>query len=95
MGLQRFVALTKSLLGVGGQVFIGSCMTNIGHFRAAGKLLAQFPGGQLPTRLWVAPPTKMDAAQLTAEGYYSIYGKASGPARTHACPPLPPDPSRA
>ena len=57
------------------EVFIGSCMTNIGHFRAAGKMLEAFEG-QLPTRLWVAPPTKMDAAQLTAEGYYSIYGKA-------------------
>merc|ERR1711998_120791 len=44
------------------EVFIGSCMTNIGHFRAAGKLLENFDGG-LPTRLWVAPPTKMDAAQ--------------------------------
>merc|ERR1719399_1175349 len=55
------------------EVFIGSCMTNIGHFRAAGKMLKEFEG-QLPTRLWVAPPTKMDAAQLTAEGYYSIYG---------------------
>ena len=55
------------------EVFIGSCMTNIGHFRAAGKLLKEFDG-QLPTRLWVAPPTKMDEQQLTAEGYYSIYG---------------------
>ncbi len=56
------------------EVFIGSCMTNIGHFRAAGKLLDQHKG-QLPTRLWVAPPTKMDAAQLTEEGYYSVFGK--------------------
>lgn len=55
------------------EVFIGSCMTNIGHFRAAGKLLDQHKG-PLPTRLWVAPPTKMDAAQLTEEGYYSIFG---------------------
>ncbi len=46
------------------EVFIGSCMTNIGHFRAAGKLLDTHKG-QLPTRLWVAPPTRMDAAQLT------------------------------
>merc|ERR1712139_358452 len=44
------------------EVFIGSCMTNIGHFRAAGELLRQYEG-QLPTRLWVVPPTKMDAAQ--------------------------------
>ena len=57
------------------EVFIGSCMTNIGHFRAAGKLLDQHKG-QLPTRLWVAPPTKMDAAQLTEEGYYSVFGKS-------------------
>jgi aconitase B len=57
------------------EVFIGSCMTNIGHFRAAGKLLKKHTG-QLPTRLWIAPPTKMDAAQLTAEGYYAIFGSA-------------------
>ncbi len=57
------------------EVFIGSCMTNIGHFRAAGKLLEQF-GGTLPTRLWVSPPTKMDKAQLMEEGYYNIYGRA-------------------
>merc|ERR1712014_322135 len=49
------------------EVFVGSCMTNIGHFRAVGELLKSFKG-QLPTRLWVAPPTKMDAAQLTDEG---------------------------
>jgi aconitate hydratase 2/2-methylisocitrate dehydratase len=55
------------------EVFIGSCMTNIGHFRAAGKLLKEFEG-QIPTRLWIAPPTKMDEAQLTAEGYYSTFG---------------------
>uniref|UniRef100_A0A7S0RAL1 Aconitate hydratase B n=1 Tax=Pyramimonas obovata TaxID=1411642 RepID=A0A7S0RAL1_9CHLO len=57
------------------EVFIGSCMTNIGHFRAAGKILDAHSEGQLPTRLWIAPPTKMDATQLTAEGYYSIFGK--------------------
>merc|ERR1719421_2118314 len=55
------------------EVFIGSCMTNIGHFRAAGKMLKQFEG-QIPTRLRIAPPTKMDEAQLTAEGYYSTFG---------------------
>lgn len=54
------------------EVFIGSCMTNIGHFRAAGKLLAQHKG-TIPTRLWITPPTKMDAMQLKEEGYYSIY----------------------
>jgi aconitate hydratase 2/2-methylisocitrate dehydratase len=57
------------------EVFIGSCMTNIGHFRAAGKLLEQF-NSTLPTRLWMSPPTKMDKAVLMEEGYYSIYGRA-------------------
>ena len=57
------------------EVFIGSCMANIGHFRAAGKLLQQFEG-TLPTRLWMSPPTKMDQAQLTEEGYYDIYANA-------------------
>jgi len=47
------------------EVFIGSCMTNIGHFRAAGKLLSKYEG-QLPTRLWIAPPTRMDETQLVA-----------------------------
>ncbi|MCH9691947.1 MAG: bifunctional aconitate hydratase 2/2-methylisocitrate dehydratase [Gammaproteobacteria bacterium] len=61
------------------EVFLGSCMTNIGHFRAAGKLLEQHKGG-LATRMWIAPPTKMDEHQLMEEGYYNIYG-ASG-ART-------------
>jgi aconitate hydratase 2/2-methylisocitrate dehydratase len=66
------------------EVFIGSCMTNIGHFRAAGKMLESFDG-VLPTRLWVAPPTKMDAAQLTAEGSYSIYGKAGARTEMPGC----------
>ncbi|MEZ5589915.1 MAG: bifunctional aconitate hydratase 2/2-methylisocitrate dehydratase [Gammaproteobacteria bacterium] len=61
------------------EVFIGSCMTNIGHFRAAGKLL-EAAGGVIPTRLWMAPPTKMDAHQLKEEGYYNLY--ASAGART-------------
>lgn len=54
------------------EVFIGSCMTNIGHFRAAGKLLEKNQDA-LNTRLWIAPPTKMDEAQLREEGYYDIY----------------------
>ncbi|WP_278373758.1 aconitase family protein, partial [Idiomarina abyssalis] len=54
------------------EVFIGSCMTNIGHFRAAGKLLEK-NSDPLNTRLWIAPPTKMDKTQLEAEGYYDIY----------------------
>lgn len=66
------------------EVFIGSCMTNIGHFRAAGKLLAKHDG-QLPAKLWVAPPTKMDAAQLTAEGYYSTYGKVGARTEMPGC----------
>ena len=68
----------KTLSDVAGdkvdEVFIGSCMTNIGHFRAAGKLLEQY-NKTLPTRLWVSPPTKMDKAQLMEEGYYNIYGR--------------------
>eukprot|EP00948_MAST-09A_sp_MAST-9A-sp1_P002523 g2523.t1 len=66
------------------EVFIGSCMTNIGHFRAAGNMLDQFEG-QLPTRLWMAPPTRMDEAQLTAEGYYSIYGKVGARTEMPGC----------
>ncbi len=56
------------------EVFIGSCMTNIGHFRAAGKLLDKVT--ELPSRLWISPPTKMDKHQLTEEGYYNIFENA-------------------
>lgn len=66
------------------EVFLGSCMTNIGHFRAAGKLLAK-ETSELNTRLWVAPPTKMDEAQLTAEGYYSIFGKVGARTEMPGC----------
>ncbi len=66
------------------EVFIGSCMTNIGHFRAAGKLIESF-GGALPTRMWVAPPTKMDKDQLTEEGYYGIYGRSGVRIETPGC----------
>lgn len=66
------------------EVFIGSCMTNIGHFRAAGKLLEKF-NGQLDTRLWVAPPTKMDKDQLIEEGYYGIFGRAGVRIETPGC----------
>ena len=66
------------------EVFIGSCMTNIGHFRAAGNLLANY-NGQLPTRLWVSPPTKMDASQLSDEGYYSIFGKVGARMEMPGC----------
>jgi aconitate hydratase 2/2-methylisocitrate dehydratase len=66
------------------EVFIGSCMTNIGHFRAAGELLKTFDG-QLPTRLWVAPPTKMDMNQLTDEGYYAVYGAVGARTEMPGC----------
>lgn len=69
----------KTLSDVAGdhvdEVFIGSCMTNIGHFRAAGKLLAANKE-PLKTRFWMTPPTKMDAAQLMEEGYYNTFGTA-------------------
>jgi len=66
------------------EVFLGSCMTNIGHFRAAGKLL-EASGASIPTRMWIAPPTKMDAAQLTEEGYYNIFGKAGARIEMPGC----------
>jgi len=66
------------------EVFIGSCMTNIGHFRAAGKLLQQFQQ-PVPTRLWISPPTKMDEAQLIEERYYSIFGTAGARTKMPGC----------
>jgi aconitate hydratase 2/2-methylisocitrate dehydratase len=66
------------------EVFIGSCMTNIGHFRAAGKLLEQVDGS-VPTRLWLAPPTKMDEHQLMEEGYYNIFGRAGARTEMPGC----------
>lgn len=57
------------------EVFIGSCMTNIGHFRAAGKLLEKNKA-PLKTRFWMSPPTKMDQHTLMEEGYYNIYGRS-------------------
>ena len=66
------------------EVFIGSCMTNIGHFRAAGKML-QKSANAIPTRLWISPPTKMDQHQLTEEGYYSIFGKAGARTEMPGC----------
>ncbi|AWY21629.1 bifunctional aconitate hydratase 2/2-methylisocitrate dehydratase [Moraxella bovis] len=67
------------------EVFIGSCMTNIGHFRAAGKLLAEVPAGSLTTRLWIAPPTKMDERQLMDEGYYNTYAQAGARTEMPGC----------
>jgi len=66
------------------EVFIGSCMTNIGHFRAAGKLL-EASGKSIPTRMWIAPPTKMDQAQLSDEGYYNVFGKAGARMEMPGC----------
>ena len=65
------------------EVFIGSCMTNIGHYRAAGELLQKV--GSIPTRLWIAPPTRMDEHQLMEEGYYAIYGKAGARTEMPGC----------
>ncbi len=65
------------------EVFIGSCMTNIGHFRAAGKVLEG--KSDIPTRLWIAPPTKMDALILTEEGYYGVLGKSGARMEMPGC----------
>ncbi|MBF0422920.1 MAG: bifunctional aconitate hydratase 2/2-methylisocitrate dehydratase [Magnetococcales bacterium] len=65
------------------EVFLGSCMTNIGHFRAAGAILeGQSPGD---ARLWVAPPTRMDEQQLREEGVYSIFGKVGARTEVPGC----------
>jgi aconitate hydratase 2 / 2-methylisocitrate dehydratase len=77
----------KTLSDVAGnkidEVFIGSCMTNIGHFRAASKLLEG--KRDIPVKLWMAPPTKMDAAQLTAEGHYGVFGAAGARMEMPGC----------
>ncbi|MDX1809913.1 MAG: bifunctional aconitate hydratase 2/2-methylisocitrate dehydratase [Sulfurospirillaceae bacterium] len=65
------------------EVFVGSCMTNIGHYRALGEVLKG--EGQVPTKLWIAPPTKMDKAELTSEGYYSIFGAAGARIEIPGC----------
>lgn len=65
------------------EVFIGSCMTNIGHYRAAGELLKQVKS--IPTRLWIAPPTRMDEHQLMAEGYYGIFGSSGARTEMPGC----------
>ena len=65
------------------EVFIGSCMTNIGHYRAAAKVLEG--SGNIPTRLWIAPPTRMDEAQLRDEGVYSIFGVAGARTEVPGC----------
>jgi aconitate hydratase 2/2-methylisocitrate dehydratase len=65
------------------EVFIGSCMTNIGHFRAASKLLEG--KRDMPVKLWIAPPTKMDATQLTEEGHYGVFGSAGARTESPGC----------
>ncbi|MCB1852209.1 MAG: bifunctional aconitate hydratase 2/2-methylisocitrate dehydratase, partial [Gammaproteobacteria bacterium] len=65
------------------EVFIGSCMTNIGHYRAAGKVLEQV--SNIPTKLWICPPTRMDQHQLVEEGYYSIFGRAGARTEMPGC----------
>ncbi|SHE58434.1 aconitase [Lampropedia hyalina DSM 16112] len=65
------------------EVFIGSCMTNIGHFRAASKLLEG--KRDIPVKLWLAPPTKMDAQKLTEEGHYGIFGTAGARTEMPGC----------
>jgi aconitate hydratase 2/2-methylisocitrate dehydratase len=67
------------------EVFIGSCMTNIGHYRAAGNLLNKVPAGALATTMWIAPPTRMDEHLLMEEGYYSIFGKAGARTEMPGC----------
>jgi aconitate hydratase 2/2-methylisocitrate dehydratase len=77
----------KTLSDVAGakidEVFIGSCMTNIGHFRAASKLLEG--KRDIPVKLWVAPPTKMDAKQLSDEGHYGVFGQAGARTEMPGC----------
>ncbi|MFZ5463130.1 MAG: aconitase family protein, partial [Pseudomonadota bacterium] len=65
------------------EVFIGSCMTNIGHFRAAGRVLDG--AADIPTRLWIAPPTKMDAMILNEEGYYGVLGRSGARMEMPGC----------
>jgi aconitate hydratase 2/2-methylisocitrate dehydratase len=65
------------------EVFVGSCMTNIGHFRALARILDNGP--QVAVRLWVAPPTRMDEEQLKAEGLYSIFGRAGARTEIPGC----------
>ncbi|RLA46481.1 MAG: bifunctional aconitate hydratase 2/2-methylisocitrate dehydratase [Gammaproteobacteria bacterium] len=67
------------------EVFIGSCMTNIGHFRAAGKLLERVTPGSLNARFWIVPPTRMDEHTLMQEGYYNIYGRAGARTEMPGC----------
>ena len=77
----------KTLSAVAGvkvdEVFIGSCMTNIGHYRAAGNVLSKV--SSLPTRMWIVPPTKMDEHQLMEEGIYNVFGRAGARTELPGC----------
>lgn len=77
----------KTLSDVAGvkidEVFIGSCMTNIGHYRAAGNVLQKVTS--LPTRMWIVPPTKMDERQLMQEGLYNVFGRAGARTELPGC----------
>jgi aconitate hydratase 2/2-methylisocitrate dehydratase len=65
------------------EVFVGSCMTNIGHYRALGEVLKN--EGQVPSKLWIVPPTKMDESQLIEEGYYSVFGSSGARTEMPGC----------
>ncbi|MHC5831058.1 MAG: aconitase family protein, partial [Nostoc sp.] len=65
------------------EVFVGSCMTNIGHYRATAKVLEG--AGEVKTRLWISPPTRMDEHQLKEEGVYSIFGAAGARTEIPGC----------
>jgi len=81
--LTNILADPKRLTDKIEEVFVGSCMTNIGLFRALGEILKG--EGPVPTKLWIAPPTKMDKQQLTEEGYYSIFGAAGARLEIPGC----------
>lgn len=66
------------------EVFIGSCMTNIGHFRATSRLLDKM-GQVIPTRMWIVPPTRMDQAQLMEEGHYAVFARAGARTEPPGC----------
>ncbi len=81
--LTNILADPKRLTDKIDEVFVGSCMTNIGLFRALGEILKG--EGPVPAKLWIAPPTKMDKQQLTEEGYYSIFGEAGARLEIPGC----------
>jgi aconitate hydratase 2/2-methylisocitrate dehydratase len=66
------------------EVFIGSCMTNIGHYRAASRVL-ESTGDKVAAKLWIAPPTRMDEQQLMQEGHYNVYGRVGARTEMPGC----------